>query len=119
MQKDVNFSEWYSELIVKAELMDYYDISGCYVIRPWAYSIWQTVQRFLDERIHAEGVDNAYFPMFLSKAALEREKTHVTDFAPEVSAALLLVLLTTVTAKYTVYPVVEGWLIRRSVVSAM
>ncbi|TPP58441.1 Glutamyl tRNA synthetase cytoplasmic [Fasciola gigantica] len=83
--KESEFSEWYSQLITKAELLEYYDISGCYIIRPWAYSLWQTIQRFLDERLHAMGVENAYFPMFVSKGALEREKNHVSDFAPEVA----------------------------------
>ncbi|CAH8583904.1 unnamed protein product [Heterobilharzia americana] len=80
--KETDFSEWYSELITKAELLDYYDISGCYIIRPWAYNMWQSIQRFMDEKLKLMGIENAYFPMFVSKSALEREKNHVTDFAP-------------------------------------
>ncbi|KAI3419713.1 hypothetical protein GPALN_004144 [Globodera pallida] len=83
--KAENYSEWYSQLIVKAELIEYYDVSGCYVIRPWAYSVWEHIQSFFDSEIKKLGVKNCYFPMFVSEAALEREKTHVADFAPEVA----------------------------------
>ncbi|CAH8545842.1 unnamed protein product [Schistosoma turkestanicum] len=83
--RETHFSDWYSELIVKSELLDYYDISGCYVIRPWAYHIWQSIQRFMDEKLEVMGVENAYFPMFVSKSALECEKKHIADFAPEVA----------------------------------
>ncbi|OON13356.1 proline--tRNA ligase [Opisthorchis viverrini] len=84
-RKETDFADWYSQLITKAELLEYYDISGCYIIRPWAYSIWQTLQRFIDARLQSIGIENAYFPIFVSKSALEREKTHVADFAPEVA----------------------------------
>ncbi|CAH8618148.1 unnamed protein product [Schistosoma haematobium] len=83
--KETDFSDWYSELIIKSELLDYYDISGCYILRPWAYHMWQSIQRFMDEKLKVMGIENAYFPMFVSKSALEREKNHVTDFAPEVA----------------------------------
>ncbi|VEL15686.1 unnamed protein product, partial [Protopolystoma xenopodis] len=83
MEKKENFADWYSEIITKSELLEYYDVSGCYVLRPWAYSIWQVIQRYIDDAIHVLGVENAYFPMFVSQSALEREKTHITDFAPE------------------------------------
>ncbi|VDP28472.1 unnamed protein product [Schistosoma mattheei] len=72
-------------MIIKSELLDYYDISGCYILRPWAYHMWQSIQRFMDEKLKVMGIENAYFPMFVSKSALEREKNHVTDFAPEVA----------------------------------
>uniref|UniRef100_A0A1I8II99 proline--tRNA ligase n=2 Tax=Macrostomum lignano TaxID=282301 RepID=A0A1I8II99_9PLAT len=73
------------QVITKSELIEYYDISGCYILRPWAYSIWEMVQRYVDDRIKGMGVQNVYFPMFVSNAALEKEKTHITDFAPEVA----------------------------------
>ncbi|KAL3219108.1 hypothetical protein MRX96_050537 [Rhipicephalus microplus] len=66
-------------------MIEYYDVSGCYILRPWAYSIWENIKEFLDARIKAIGVQNCYFPMFVSAQALEREKTHVADFAPEVA----------------------------------
>uniref|UniRef100_A0A0K0F769 proline--tRNA ligase n=1 Tax=Strongyloides venezuelensis TaxID=75913 RepID=A0A0K0F769_STRVS len=83
--KDENYSEWYSEVITKAEMIEYYDVSGCYVLRPWAYSIWEAIQEFFDREIKKIGVKNCYFPMFVSSAVLEREKNHIADFAPEVA----------------------------------
>ena len=68
-----------------SEMIDYYDISGCYILRPWAYSIWEQIQGFFDGNIKALGVQNAYFPVFVSKSALEAEADHVEGFAPEVA----------------------------------
>ena len=83
--KDVNYSEWYSQVITKAEMIEYYDVSGCYVLRPWSYAVWEHIQAFFDAGIKKLGVKNCYFPMFVSHSALEREKTHIADFAPEVA----------------------------------
>lgn len=65
-------------------MVDYYDISGCYVLRPWSYGIWEFIQEWFDKEIKKLGVKNCYFPLFVSQSALEREKTHIGDFAPEV-----------------------------------
>lgn len=65
-------------------MIEYYDVSGCYVLRPWAFSIWEAIKDFFDREIKKLGVENCYFPMFVSQAALEKEKTHIEDFAPEV-----------------------------------
>ena len=65
-------------------MIEYYDISGCYVLRQWSYGIWETISRWFDDKIKAMGFENCYFPMFVSAAALEKEKEHVQDFAPEV-----------------------------------
>lgn len=83
--KAENFSDWYTEVITKAELIEYYDVSGCYILRPWSYSIWEAIQQFFDTKIKSVGVSNCYFPMFVSAAALEKEKEHIADFAPEVA----------------------------------
>ena len=72
-------------MITRSELIEFYDISGCYILRPWAFSIWETIQAFFDARIKALGVQNAYFPLFVSKSALEAEADHVEGFAPEVA----------------------------------
>ncbi|KAK6029339.1 proline--tRNA ligase [Ostertagia ostertagi] len=80
-----NYSEWYGQVITKAEMIEYYDVSGCYVLRPWSYAIWESIQAWFDSGIKKLGVKNCYFPMFVSNAALEREKTHIADFAPEVA----------------------------------
>ena len=85
VSKKDDFALWYTRVITYSEMIDYYDISGCYILRPWAYSIWETIQRWFDDEIKELGVENAYFPLFVSKAALEREKDHVEGFAPEVA----------------------------------
>uniref|UniRef100_A0A8C9R8E1 Bifunctional glutamate/proline--tRNA ligase n=1 Tax=Scleropages formosus TaxID=113540 RepID=A0A8C9R8E1_SCLFO len=72
-------------VITKAEMIEYYDVSGCYVLRPWSYTIWEAIKEFFDKEIKKLGVENCYFPMFVSQAALEKEKTHIADFAPEVA----------------------------------
>ncbi|XP_076096577.1 bifunctional glutamate/proline--tRNA ligase-like isoform X2 [Mytilus galloprovincialis] len=84
-KKEENLSDWYSQVIQKAELIEYYDVSGCYILRPWSYSIWECIKEFFDTEIKKLGVENTYFPMFVSHAALEREKAHIEDFAPEVA----------------------------------
>ena len=140
--KETDFSSWYSEVITKSEMIEYYDVSmlhsrfratamhtssctsvlsnrcdclqvsGCYILRPWSFSIWESIQAFFDKEIKARGVQNSYFPIFVSQAALEREKVldmtaddiagaawlsmlfrlltcpaqdHIADFAPEVA----------------------------------
>lgn len=84
-KKEDSLADWYSQVIVKAELLEYYDVSGCYILRPWAYSIWEKIQSFFDTEIKKLGVKNCYFPIFVSQAALQREKDHIADFAPEVA----------------------------------
>ena len=87
--KTENFSQWYSQVITKAEMIEYYDVSGCYILRPWAFAIWETIQRHVDDNLKKMGVQNTYFPMFVSAEALEKEKDHIADFAPEVKFWLL------------------------------
>ncbi|XP_034967252.1 bifunctional glutamate/proline--tRNA ligase isoform X1 [Zootoca vivipara] len=84
-KKEENLSDWYSQVITKSEMIEYYDVSGCYILRPWAFSIWESIKEFFDGEIKKLGVENCYFPMFVSQAALEKEKTHIADFAPEVA----------------------------------
>ncbi|ANB10953.1 proline--tRNA ligase [Sugiyamaella lignohabitans] len=83
--KELDFPGWYQQIVTKAELLDYYDVSGCYIMRPGSYSIWEKVQNYLDTRIKSIGVQNAYFPMFVSSRVLEKEKDHIEGFAPEVA----------------------------------
>jgi len=80
-----SFADWYSQTITRSEMLDYYDVSGCYILRPWAFKIWKILQEFFGSEIEDLGVEDCYFPMFVSKAALEREKEHVAGFAPEVA----------------------------------
>nr|XP_021402507.1 bifunctional glutamate/proline--tRNA ligase isoform X6 [Lonchura striata domestica] len=84
-KKEENLSEWFSQVITKSEMIEYYDVSGCYILRPWAHSIWEAIKDFFDAEIKKLGVENCYFPMFVSQAALETEKSHIADFAPEVA----------------------------------
>ncbi|GIL72508.1 hypothetical protein Vretimale_4295 [Volvox reticuliferus] len=83
--KKDNFGEWYSELVVASELISYYDVSGCYILRPWAYAMWEVVQAWFDKRIKQLGVQNSYFPLFITEDVLNTEKDHVEGFAPEVA----------------------------------
>jgi hypothetical protein len=84
-KKEEDFGQWYSDLVTKAELIEYSDISGCYILRPWAFSIWEATKDFLDTHIKQIGVENCYFPLFVSERALTSEKEHVEGFAPEVA----------------------------------
>ncbi|XP_069708809.1 bifunctional glutamate/proline--tRNA ligase isoform X5 [Phaenicophaeus curvirostris] len=84
-KKEENLADWFSQVITKSEMIEYYDVSGCYVLRPWAYAIWEAIKNFFDAEIKKLGVENCYFPMFVSQAALEKEKSHIDDFAPEVA----------------------------------
>ena len=78
-----NYSEWYNEIVQKAELADYAPVKGCMVIRPYGYSIWENIQRVMDAKIKATGAQNAYFPLLIPESFLKREAEHVEGFAPE------------------------------------
>ncbi|XP_057461675.1 proline--tRNA ligase, cytoplasmic isoform X2 [Actinidia eriantha] len=84
-KKDDNFGEWYSEVVVSGELIEYYDISGCYILRPWTMSIWEIIQAFFDAEIKKMKIKNCYFPLFVSPGVLQKEKDHIEGFAPEVA----------------------------------
>lgn len=71
-KKAENFALWYSQLVTRGQLIEYYDISGCYILRPNAYAIWEVIQTFFDSEIKKLGVRNCYFPLFVSEAALTR-----------------------------------------------
>ncbi|TYZ66754.1 hypothetical protein PybrP1_013093 [[Pythium] brassicae (nom. inval.)] len=80
-----NFADWYTEIITKSGMIDYYDISGCYILRPYSYEIWERVVAYLDARFKTLGVKNCYFPIFVSSEKLQKEKDHLEGFAPEVA----------------------------------
>ncbi len=84
-KKEENLPDWYSQVITKGEMIEYYDVSGCYILRPWSFAIWKSIKAWFDAEITKMGVKECYFPMFVSKAALEKEKSHIADFAPEVA----------------------------------
>lgn len=81
----VDFSQWYLDVVLKAELMDYAPVKGCMAIRPYGYAIWENIQQLLGERIKATGHKNAYFPLFIPQSLLQKEAEHVEGFAPEVA----------------------------------
>ncbi len=83
MEED--FAQWYTDVVKKAELIDYTSVKGCMVIKPAGYAIWELLQKQLDERFKATGVQNVYLPMFIPESLLEKEKDHVEGFAPEVA----------------------------------
>jgi prolyl-tRNA synthetase len=78
-----DFSAWYNEVVLRAELADYSPVRGCMVIRPSGYGIWERMQRALDDRFKETGHKNAYFPLFIPESFLRREAAHVEGFAPE------------------------------------
>lgn len=82
---DVDFAQWYTDVVKKAELIDYSSVKGCMVIKPAGYAIWENIQRELDKRFKETGVENVYMPMFIPESLLEKEKDHVEGFAPEVA----------------------------------
>ncbi|KAI8374687.1 uncharacterized protein BYT42DRAFT_577281 [Radiomyces spectabilis] len=84
-KKDVDFPKWYQQVLTKSEMLDYYDVSGCYILRPLAYNVWKEITNFFDGEITEMGVEDTYFPMFVSNRVLQREKDHIEGFAPEVA----------------------------------
>ncbi len=80
---DVDFTQWYTDVVKKAELMDYSSVKGCMIFKPNGYAIWENIQRLLDARFKKTGVENVYLPMFIPESLLEKEKEHVEGFAPE------------------------------------
>jgi len=86
VSKADNFSQWYQEVVVKAEMIEYYtEISGFFVMRPATMYIWNTIRKWFQERIETLGVEECNFPMFLSQKSLEKEKDHIDGFAPELA----------------------------------
>ena len=78
-----NYSQWYNDLVVKADLAEQSAVRGCMVIKPYGYAIWEKMQHELDQMFKAEGVQNAYFPLLIPKSFLSREAEHVEGFAKE------------------------------------
>ena len=80
-----DFSQWYLDVVRRAELADYTPVKGCMAIRPYGYAIWELIQQSLDRRFKATGHVNAYFPLFIPASLLMKEKDHVEGFAPQVA----------------------------------
>ena len=82
---DEDFAQWYTDIVKKAELIEYTSVKGCMVIRPYGYAIWELMQQILDARFKALGHENVCMPMFIPESLLQKEKDHVEGFAPEVA----------------------------------
>ena len=82
---DVDFAQWYTDIVKKAELADYASVRGCMIIRPYGYAIWENIQKELDRRFKETGHENVSMPMFIPESLLQKEKDHVEGFAPEVA----------------------------------
>ena len=82
---DEDFAKWYTDIVKKAELIEYTSVKGCMVIRPYGYAIWENIQHILDGMFKATGHENVCMPMFIPESLLQKEKDHVEGFAPEVA----------------------------------
>jgi len=116
-RKADNFSAWYQQVVIKAELIELYDISGCYIIRPWAYAVWEKIVEFFDAEIKKLGVQNAYFPVFVSERRLRTEQEHLEGFAAEVawvtksgSSELEEPIAIRPTSETIIYPAMAKWI---------
>lgn len=84
-----NFSEWYNQVIQRAEMADYAPVRGCMVVRPYGWALWENIQQALDKRFKATGHVNAAFPLFIPMSFLEKEKQHVEGFSPELAVVTI------------------------------
>ncbi len=82
---DEDFAKWYTDIVKKADLIDYSSVKGCMIIRPYGYAIWENIQSIMDKKFKETGVENVYMPMFIPESLLTKEKEHVEGFAPEVA----------------------------------
>ena len=82
-RRDEDYSRWYQDIVLKAELADYAPVKGCMVIRPYGYAIWEKMQAALDRMFRETGHVNAYFPLLIPESFLHKEAEHVEGFSPE------------------------------------
>ncbi|MFC4411802.1 proline--tRNA ligase [Chungangia koreensis] len=82
---DEDFAQWYTDVVLKAELVDYSSVRGSMIIRPYGYALWENIQKALDGEIKRTGHENVYMPLFIPESLLQKEKDHVEGFAPEVA----------------------------------
>jgi prolyl-tRNA synthetase len=80
-----DFARWYTDVVKKADLVEYSGVKGCMIIRPYGYALWELIQKELDRRFKETGHENVYMPMFIPESLLQKEKDHVEGFAPEVA----------------------------------
>jgi prolyl-tRNA synthetase len=83
--QSVDYSQWYTDVVLKADLADYAPVRGCMIIKPYGYELWEGIRAGLDKRFKATGHKNAYFPLFIPESFLKKEADHVEGFAPELA----------------------------------
>jgi len=84
-----DFSEWYNQIVLKAQLADYAPVRGCMIVRPYGWALWENIQAALDQRFKATGHQNVAFPLFIPKSFIEKEKHHVEGFSPELAVVTI------------------------------
>ena len=82
---DEDFAQWYTDIVIKAELADYTATKGFIAIRPYGYAIWENIQKYADEEFKKHGIKNISMPLLIPESLLQKEKDHVEGFAPEVA----------------------------------
>jgi len=82
---DEDFAQWYTDIVKKAELVDYTSVRGCVILRPYAYAIWENIQHIFDGMIKKTGHQNVYLPLFIPESLTSKREDHVEGFAPEVA----------------------------------
>ncbi|MGA9118555.1 MAG: proline--tRNA ligase [Bacteroidota bacterium] len=87
--RSVDFSEWYNQIVLRAELADYAPVRGCMVVRPYGWALWENIQQVIDKRFKETGHVNAAFPLFIPMSFLEKEKEHVEGFSPELAVVTI------------------------------
>ena len=104
---DVDFAQWYTDVVKKAELIDYSAVKGCMIIRPAGYAIWENIQKELDRRFKETGVENVYMPLFIPESLLEKEKDHVSvsDLHLRRCSAIFIKILFTLTVTFRRYTI--------------
>ena len=85
VKKSEDFNEWYNQVVLKADLIDYSSVSGCIVLKPNSYAVWEKIQKIFDDKIKKSGHKNCYFPMFIPESLLKKEAKHFQGFTPEVA----------------------------------
>ncbi len=115
--KKKNFSDWYLEVIIKADLIDYGPVKGTIVFKPYAYRMWEKLQKIVDKEIKDLGVTNVYFPIFIPESLLKKEKEHLEGFSPEVAVVtyaggeeLKEKLIVRPTSETIMYPFFAKWI---------
>src|SRR3989440_2600188 len=84
-----DFSEWYNQLVLRAQLADYAPVRGCMIVRPYGWALWENIQQALDRRFKATGHQNVAFPLLIPRSFIDKEKHHVEGFSPELAVVTI------------------------------